>query len=65
VTQWDPHGATGLKADDYAARQTLHALAVAYDGLYSGWTTDERAAMRACMRARGATYMNDSRAEAG
>jgi hypothetical protein len=54
VVHWDPHGATGLKADDYAARQTLYALAVAYDGLYGEWTAEERATMRTCMLARGA-----------
>lgn len=56
VTQWDPHGATGLQADDYAARQTLYALAVAYDGLYAEWSAAERAVIRTCLLARGADF---------
>ncbi len=54
ISQWDPHGATGIASDDYAARQTLHSLAVAYDGLYDEWSPDERATIRACILARGA-----------
>jgi hypothetical protein len=53
VAAWEPDGATGIKSDDYAARQTLHALAIAYDGLYDAWTTEERAVIRRSLLARG------------
>jgi Domain of unknown function (DUF4962)/Heparinase II/III-like protein len=59
VAHWNPGGATGIRSDDYAARQTLHALAIAYDGLYDVWTKDERALIRRCLLARGeALYRN-------
>jgi hypothetical protein len=54
VAKWNPHGPTGIASDDYAARQTLHSLAVAYDGLYDEWTPEERAMIRTCILARGA-----------
>jgi hypothetical protein len=53
VAAWEPEGATGIRSDDYAARQTLHALAIAYDGLYHDWTADERAMIRRSLLARG------------
>ena len=64
VVHWAPEGATGIQSDDYAARQTLHALAIAYDGLYDVWTKEERALIRQCLLTRGEAlyrYLNPLR----
>lgn len=61
VARWKPNGRTGIKADDYAARQCLSALALAYDGLYDQWSPAERSQLRGSITARARALLAHQR----